>query len=156
MRDASGQATIEWVALVLVAALVLGVLAAFRAPAQDRGLGRLIAERIACAAAGRGCSAEAEARLAERASGPPAMAAPPRVRARRLRRVVSRAGALDAIERLRGLGKWGGRMWMVCLGYRRYIFERDHRLEAIRGMPLSEAIDIADECLNPLSFLGGD
>jgi hypothetical protein len=155
MRDASGQATIEWVALVLLAALVLGALAAFRAPAQDRGLGKLIAERIACTAAGR-CAPAAEGRLGDLASGPPAIAAPPLVRARRLRRVVSRAGALDAIERLRGLGKWGGRMWMVCLGYRRYIFERDHRLEAIRGMPLAEAIDIADECLNPLSFLGGD
>jgi hypothetical protein len=156
MQDASGQATIEWVALVLVAALVLGALAAFRAPAQDRGLGRLLAERIACTAAGRACGPAAKGGVAERASGGRAIAAPPRVRARRLRRVVSRAGALDAIERLRGLGKWGGRMWMVCLGYRRYIFERDHRLEAIRGMPLAEAIDIADECLNPLSFLGGD
>lgn len=156
MRDASGQATIEWVALVLVAALVLGALAAFRAPAQDRGLGKLLAERIACTAAGRGCAPAPAGRLAERPAGPRAIAAPPRVRARRLRRVVSRAGALDAIDRLRGLGKWGGRMWMVCLGYRRYIFERDHRLEAIRGMPLAEAIDIADECLNPLSFLGGD
>jgi hypothetical protein len=156
MGDASGQATIEWVALVLVAALVLGALAAFRAPAQDRGLGKLLAERIACTAAGRGCAPVAEGGLAERPSRRRAMAAPPRVRARRLRRVVNRAGALDAIDRLRGLGKWGGRMWMVCLGYRRYIFERDHRLDAIRGMPLAEAIDIADECLNPLSFLGGD
>ena len=38
MRDASGQATVEWVGLVLMAALALGALAAVRAPAQEREL----------------------------------------------------------------------------------------------------------------------
>ena len=153
MRDATGQATIEWVGLVLVAALALGAVAAFRAPAQDRSLGRLIAERITCAAARDG-------RCVPTAAGAPAVrtavAPPAPTPVRRVGRAVTRAGALEALERLRGLGKWGGRVWMVCLAYRRYIFERDHRLDAIRGMPLEEAVDIADECLNPLSFLGGD
>jgi hypothetical protein len=157
MGDASGQATIEWVALVLAAALVLGALAAFRAPAQDRSLGTLIAERLTCTAAGgRRCAPAAAGRLADRPARRRAIPAPP-ARPRSVGRAVTRAGATDAVERLRGLGKWGGRVWMVCLAYRRYIFEREHRLEAMQGrMPLAEAVDIADECLNPLSFLGGD
>ncbi len=152
MRDATGQATIEWVGLVLVAALALGAVAAFRAPAQDRSLGTLIAQRITCAAAAEGMCAPAAGAPAVR----PAVAPPAPTRVRSVDGAVARAGAPEALERLRGLGKWGGRVWMVCLAYRRYIFERDHRLDAIRGMPLEEAVDIADECLNPLSFLGGD
>jgi hypothetical protein len=152
MRDATGQATIEWVGLVLVAALALGAVAAYRAPGQDRSLGTRIAQRITCAAADGKCAPGSAAVPAVR----PSVAPPSPTPVRSVDRAVTRAGALEPLERLRGLGKWGGRVWMVCLAYRRYIFERDHRLDAIRGMPLEEAVDIADECLNPLSFLGGD
>ena len=143
MRDAAGQATIEWVGLVLVAALVLGALAAFRAPAQDRGLGTALAKRITCAAGGA-CAPTRPAGL----PAPGSVSAPalPRDRA------LSRARAVDAFRRLRGVGKLTNRIWIVCLGYRRFIDERDHVREPAATMPLEQALDIADDCLNPLSF----
>ena len=60
-----GQATVEWIALVLVAALAFGaLLGGVRGAArEDTGLGEAVAERISCAArdlcasgAGRGSS----------------------------------------------------------------------------------------------------
>jgi hypothetical protein len=147
MRDESGQATIEWVGLVLVAALVLGALALVRAPSRDRGLGTVLAKRITCAAGGSCAMAAAAppARLPAKAPAP-APALPP----------VPRAKAADAFRRLRGAGKLTNRIWITCLGYRRYVYERDHLLVPYGTMPLDEALEIADTCLNPLNFLGDE
>ena len=145
MGDASGQATIEWVGLVLVAALVLGALAVLRAPSHDRGLGTVLAKRITCAAGG-GCATAAPVRL------PAPGSAGARGSALMRHRSVSRAKAVDAFRRLRGLGKLSHRIWIVCLGYRRFVYERDHVREPTGAMPLGQALDIADDCLNPLSF----
>ena len=54
LRGETGQATIEWTALVLVCSLVLGGLAAAVPAVDGRSLGGLVAHRIACAAKG-GC-----------------------------------------------------------------------------------------------------
>ncbi len=72
IRCERGQATIEWVGLVLIAALVLGALAASTAlqagPLIDgRPFGGFLAHRIACAVTGR-CEDGGDAALA-RASG---------------------------------------------------------------------------------------
>lgn len=143
MRRESGQATIEWVGLVLVAALVLGALAASRAPAADRELGGLLARRITCAA-GAACPRGPAVRLPARASA--GVAVPP----------VPRTKAVDAFRRLRGVGRLTNRIWIACLGYRRFVWERDHVLQPNGTMPLGEALAIADTCLNPLNFLGED
>jgi hypothetical protein len=148
MRDASGQATIEWVGLVLVAALVLGALAALRAPAQDRELGAVLARRITCAAGAACADAPAGRRPPAPLSALPVAPSPP------LReRAAPRAKAVDAFRRLRGVGKLTNRIWIVCLGHRRWAYEREH----VRGpggtMPLGEALEAANTCLNPLSFL---
>ena len=65
---------------------------------------------------------------------------------------ISRAKAVDAFRRLRGLGRLTNRIWIVCLGYRRFVYERRNVLEPAGAMPLDNAVDIADDCLNPLSF----
>ena len=55
MRCERGQAAIEWIGLVLLAALALGGAVAVAAPAVDgRSIGGLLAHRIACVARG-GC-----------------------------------------------------------------------------------------------------
>ena len=55
MRCERGQAAIEWVGLVLLAALALGGAVAVAAPAVDgRSVGGLLAHRVVCAARG-GC-----------------------------------------------------------------------------------------------------
>ena len=59
---------------------------------------------------------------------------------------------MDAFRRLRGLGRLTNRIWIVCLGYRRFVYERHQVLEPAGTMPYEQALDIADDCLNPLSF----
>lgn len=55
MRCEGGQATVEWVGLVLLAALALGAAVTVAVPKVDgRSIGGLLAHRIACAAR-RGC-----------------------------------------------------------------------------------------------------
>jgi hypothetical protein len=49
VRGESGQATVEWVALVLLAALVLGAAALFSGRETDRGVGDALAKRMAAA-----------------------------------------------------------------------------------------------------------
>ena len=53
-----GQASVEWVALVLIVALVLGAVVAFVPVVDGRSLGSSLAHAIVCAARGdcdRGC-----------------------------------------------------------------------------------------------------
>jgi hypothetical protein len=66
---------------------------------------------------------------------------------------VSRARAVDAFRRLRGVGELAKRVWIVCLGYRRFLYELDHPRAPTEAMPLEEALDIADACLNPAAFI---
>jgi hypothetical protein len=144
MRGESGQATIEWLGLVAVATLVLGALAAFRAPQPDRELGAVVAKRITCAAAGT-CAPRRAGLLRHGAA-----AVAPAARGR------PRAKAVDALRRLRGVGQLTKRIWIACLGYRRFIYERDHPRAPTEAMPVAEALEIANVCLNPLSFLEDD
>lgn len=55
MRDECGQATIEWVALVAVVALVLAGLLATVGPVDGRSLGTALTHRLVCAVRGAAC-----------------------------------------------------------------------------------------------------
>jgi hypothetical protein len=154
MQREAGQATVEWVGLVLLAALVLAGLLAL-VPRRDDSLGGVVAERIVCAARGA-CGGG-------KASGPPAAPAPappPRERAGAPAPApppppVSRARAADAFQRLRGVAEIGKRTWILCLGYKRWRYELEHPRPPQDPLPVKEALRIANSCLNPLSFLGG-
>ncbi len=69
---------------------------------------------------------------------------------------AARAKAVNAFRSLRGLGRVSNSLWIVCLGYRRYVYEREHPRAPLAPMPVEEALDVADTCLNPLNFLGDD
>jgi hypothetical protein len=69
---------------------------------------------------------------------------------------VSPARAAGAFQALRGVAYVAKRAWIVCLGYRRYRYEVEHPRLPTETMPTEEALDIANECLNPLGFLVGD
>jgi hypothetical protein len=139
-----GQATVEWIGLVLGVALLLGAVAAggreaAKGESADR-LGEAVAERIVCAAKGA-CGAGAPGgRLGgapgrERgASGRPSPAAPSR----------SQAGVLSGVAK---------RAWFLCLGYRRWQYDREHA--PLQSVPLRHTIKTVNECVNPLSFLFG-
>src|SRR3954451_17092726 len=55
MRSEAGQATVEWTAVVLVVALVLGAAVAFVPAVDGRSFGGFLAHSIVCAARG-GCA----------------------------------------------------------------------------------------------------
>jgi hypothetical protein len=179
--DETGQASVEWAGLVLIAVLALGTLGllawtrAGRAPASDRGLGELVAQRLVCGPRGS-CAG----RIGVRAAGSPALpGAPPAVpkaspavptappAVPKASPAVptappgdarpSRARAIDALRRLRAVGATlVKRAWIVCIGYRRFRYELEHPRAPNEAMPLDEAIDIANGCLNPYAFLVED
>ena len=143
MRSQAGQATVEWVGLVLLAALALGALAAFRPSGSDLGLGEALAGRI-----GRGPAADAS-RLRTPAA--------PRVRAAPRPRAAPRGRAAPPrAKRLSGASELGKGLWIVCLGYRRYVYERENPRAPNEPMPLDELLELADSCFNPLGFLKDD
>ena len=147
MQGEAGQATVEWAGVVLLVMLVLAALGAVSkgAPASDRGLGEAVAGRLTCAARGA-CGGVPAPRA------PAAPAVPPVTGV--ARGGVSHARAVDALRRLRSLGmKLVRRAWIVCIGYRRFRYELEHPRAPNEVMPLDEAIDIANGCLNPYGFL---
>ena len=152
MHGEGGQATIEWVALVLTAALVLGAGTALAGREADRGLGEEVAERISRTASGvggapagavarRASSAPAAARASAPANAPRASAPPPAPR------------AVDAFRSLRGVADVARHTWIVCLGYRRWRYELEHPMAPTESLPLDEALGIANSCLNPYDYL---
>jgi hypothetical protein len=160
MRADGGQATVEWAGLVLLVLLVLAALGALSGvlPARDRGVGEVVAERLRCAA-GSACGGPPVARAVAAPPVARAVAAPPAVQpivgvgARR----APPARVIDALRRLRSAGtKLVRRAWIVCIGYRRFRYELEHPRAPNEMMPLDEAIDIANGCLNPYAFLVED
>jgi hypothetical protein len=145
------------VGLVLLAALILAAAAALSSPEADRGLGELVARRIT----------RTPGDLVPAQSGPAAaagrlIAAPPAARPRapavpqRAPAPTPRTRAVDAFRRLRGLGRITRHAWIVCLGYRRWRHELEHPSAPTEALPLGEALDIANDCLNPYDFLVED
>jgi hypothetical protein len=165
----AGQAAPEWVGTVLLVTVALGALAAFQAPGGgDRGVGEMVARRIACAAGGACVGASGGAAAAGR---PGAVSAALAVRRSPVTRApsavtrgpsdvgqasspVPRARAIDALRRLRAVGgTLVKRAWIVCIGYRRFRYELEHPRAPNQVMPVAEAVDIANGCLNPYGFL---
>jgi hypothetical protein len=170
-----GQATVEWIALVLLAALVLGAAAALSRAAEDRSLGELVAKRIARApsgvpsegsgrafapggsagtrpapaASGAAHGRSAGARGAPAAGVPGLGPSPPPTAAS-----APRAG--EAFPQLRGVGQVARHAWVVCLGYRRWRHELDSPLAPNEALPLGDALGIVNDCLNPHDYLLAD
>jgi hypothetical protein len=168
MVSERGQATIEWTGLALLVALVLGSLAALAPRLDGRGLGATVAHAITCAARG-GCTGESApagaapgSRSARRVHGAAAAPRPARPRAPAAppspapRAPIPAERAPPASQALRRIHQVGRRVWIFCVGYRRYVYERDHPRISLEGIPVEEALDIANECINPLGFLSDD
>lgn len=147
-----GQATVEWVGLLLLVALVLGALLTLAPRVEGRTLGAQLLHRIACTARGS-CSAGDQAQPSP--GGFAQGIGQTRVRAVGARPPVPRDRAVTAFRVLRGVKKVAYRAWVLCLGWKRYQYELDHPEAIIPGrpMPVREALRIANACLNPLLFL---
>lgn len=153
----SGQATVEWVGLVLGVALLLGAVAAGGREAADRDtaheLGEAVAQRIM--------------RPAARAAGPAAEPTGPRLPASppatpRTPAPLSAGprwpSAPPAGQQARASGVAASvlkRAWLLCLGYRRLQYEREHPRTPRQGVPVKDTVKWVNECVNPLSFLFG-
>ena len=154
MAREQGQATVEWVGLLLLLALALGALLALAPRVEGRALGAQLLERVTCAVRD-GCGSRAE-----EVPQDPALAvafpspAPSRAAAPRAAPVSPERAAL-AYRALRGVKTVARRAWILCLGWERYRYERDQPEAVIPGhpMPVREAARIANACLNPLYFL---
>ena len=160
MKTEGGQAAVEWVGLLLFVSLGLAALLSLAPRVEGRSLGAAVARAITCGAGGH-CD--------QRVSGRPWAVAPP-ARPRRaappvrppraappagVRPPVSPARAATAFRVLRGLRAVAAKAWIVCLGYKRFQYERRHPEMRITGrMPVREALRIANSCLNPADFVG--
>lgn len=137
-----GQATVEWIGLLLGVALLLGAVAAGgREAAKGESadaLGEAVAERIVCAAKGA-CGGQRAIRP-KRALRPKPRPAAPTTEHRR------DAGIAEGVAK---------RAWFLCLGYRRWQYDREHPRPPLEGVPLRETVKTVNECVNPLSFLFG-
>jgi hypothetical protein len=155
----SGQGTVEWAALVLLAALILGAAASHSFGKNERDLGELVARRMASAphalerAAGTAAPALPISRGAP--ASPRAPVAPPRAPASTPHRVApdARARVVDAFRRLRRVAGVSKHAWIVCLGYERWRQELEHPRVPTQAVPLGEALAIVNDCLNPYDFL---
>jgi hypothetical protein len=146
VHEESGQGAVEWVALVLLAALVLGAGAAFAARQSDRGLGELVAERIA-----RAPGEVASARTPGPA-GPGSVTDAPAPTSRASAPAGATSGAVVS-RGLRGVGEVARHAWILCFGYHRWRYERDNPIAAIEGLPIGEALGVVNDCLNPHDYL---
>ncbi len=178
MSGECGQASVEWVGLVLLVALSLAALVGF-APRADAGaLGAELVHAIGCAARG-GCEAQPGSRAAPAGDPRPDAAAPrgmvsapplvpiapgkrssptprPRALAERLTRgpVLVRGRAL--LRRVApGAGALWRRSWILCLGYERArygVLHPENRSPHV-PIPLSENVRMVNDCLSPVDFV---
>jgi hypothetical protein len=173
MRSERGQASVEWIVLVLLLAAGLAALGRF-APRADAGhLGTELVSHLTCAA--RGCDGErgVRPRGGERTprgtrgrlvTVPPLVAVTPRNRratrpdARPSLRPPRSAGPL-ILRAGRRAGRRAGalwrRAWVLCLGYERVRYSVLH--PEIRfphqTIPVSEDLRIANDCLSPVDLV---
>jgi hypothetical protein len=171
-----GQATVEWIGLVLGLAVAFGGALALTRGAdfegEANGLGEALASRMTCAARAA-CAAEAGAgrRGAGRRSGGAVGARALRGGASVGLGVPPRGGSGSAPRGLRGLDGAGAGArvgvrrafekarkygWAACLGYRRLRYDLDHpRFFPRDTIPPGEILDELNACLNPWKFLFG-
>jgi hypothetical protein len=165
----SGQATVEWVGLLLTVGLALGALAggvrgAVRADSGAAGghggaagLGEALASHITCAArdlCGAGVGAPAAGR------GPPAAGPPlPPASRRTLPRIPRGRSRAGAGSRLGNAAERAGRLaegaWIACFGYRTLRYDLEHPRTPREMRPLDATLEIVSDCVNPWELLFG-
>jgi hypothetical protein len=161
MGSERGQASVEWIGLVLLLALGLTALVRFAPRANADELGSELLHALTCAANG-GCEARAHNRGPQRlVTAPPLVPIAPHARGRMppaRGRTPLRAPRLTGplVRRAgRGAGLLWRRSWLFCLGYERVRYAVLH--PEIRfphqTIPVSEDLRIANDCLSPVDLV---
>jgi hypothetical protein len=172
-----GQATVEWIGLLLLLSLAFGAVlmavrgAGFGGPAHR--LGEVLAGGITCAARDA-CRAEAAAMRELRGRSPRDRArdlrawtsAPPEPFGRRgirpsapwergPRGLRGLDGANSSV--LRALGRAGRHAgefgWLACLGYQQWRYDYEHPRSPREAMPAAAVMDELNTCFNPIGWL---
>jgi hypothetical protein len=172
MGSERGQASVEWIALLLLLALGLAALARFAPRADASHLGAELLKGVTCAARG-GCEVERGApaprggpnRLVTvpplvpvaRRPGTRSPMAPLARGGRRRLRLRLRPPDLAPLARRarRGAGTLWRRSWMLCLGYERVRYSVLHPEMRFphQTIPISEDLRIANDCLSPVDLV---
>jgi len=155
MRSECGQATVEWVGIVLLVAVALAALSHFAPKADGRDLGGAVARSVTGPVVRPGARAAAAAHP----PGDRAFAIPPlipragesaselRIRLPRARTVMRRARA--------GAGDAWRRAWIACLVYERFRYALLHPESRFPGhtIPPSEVLRMVNDCISPLDLV---
>jgi hypothetical protein len=179
MRGERGQATVEWIGILLLVALALAALTRLSARADGQALATTLAHSITHPRTPRsapGTPARTPPGPAAKAFlAPPLVPAPggfgPRARpkmpgidelARRVRRLVPRGlparGQADRVlaQRVRrGAGAAWRRAWYACLVYERFRWAFLHPESRFPGytMPPAEVLRIMNDCISPVDLV---
>jgi hypothetical protein len=165
MRGERGQASVEWIGLLLLAALALAALSHLAPRAGGHDMAATVLEPMECAARGRCAPGPQPPRPAagpalERAAVPfllpqPRGFAP--VELRELRRLARRPVASRALARQarRGFTRAWRRAWLACLFYERIRYNLLHPESRIPGhrIPASELFRMLNDCISPVDFV---
>jgi hypothetical protein len=141
---------------LLLGAVAAGGREAAKGESAD-GLGEAVAERIACTAKAA-CGAGAPGgRLGAVPRGAPGgrlgtLGGGPGGDGARGRRPSANAPSRRHAGFAEGVAK---RAWLLCLGYRRWQYDREHPRAPLQSVPLRDTVKVVNECVNPLSFLFG-
>lgn len=152
MRSERGQATVEWVAVLLLVALALAALARLAPRADGHALATTLAHSI---------SQPARHRATEDPPPRKAFVAPPLVprpgqvhRSPALRvRLPASPALLRRVRRATG-SAWR-RAWYACLVYERFRWAFLHPESRFPGytMPPEEVLRIANDCISPVDLV---
>ena len=155
MRGERGQATVEWVGIVLVLALALAALSHLAPSADGKDLGRAVARSVT----------RPVVRPEARATAP---ARQPRSQAFPIPPLIPRAGESPAELRIRlprartlmrqaraGAGHAWRRAWIACLVYERFRYALLHPESRFPGhtIPPAEVLRMVNDCISPLDLV---
>ena len=156
MRGEGGQASVEWIGVVLLLTLTLATIVRFAPRADADALGPELLHAIGCAARG-GCETPPGGAARPGADVPYGMvSAPPLVPIAPGERRAPRARPRALPERLvRAPGVLWRRSWMLCLGYERarYGFLHPEVRFPHVPIPLSEDLRMVNDCLSPVDLV---
>jgi hypothetical protein len=155
MRGERGQASVEWIGLLLLVAVAVAALTHFAPRADGRDMAATVLAPTKCAARG-GCRpvARPSARAPARQAGVPFLVPParglPSLELRRLR------PAADLTRQARrGFVRVWQRAWIACLFYERIRYNLLHPESRIPGhrIPASEILRMLNDCISPVDLV---
>jgi hypothetical protein len=153
MRGERGQATVEWIGVVLLVAVALAVLGHLAPKADGRDLGTSVVHSVTrpvLRPAPRGAPPQHPSdRAFQIPPLIPRMGQPAELRIRlpRARTLMRRARA--------GAGQAWRRAWIACLVYERFRYALLHPESRFHGhtIPPSEVLRMVNDCISPLDLV---